>query len=199
MSFSEFLTYFLLVAFTENVVFARGLGTSKSFKYMNNKKELLIYSASLLAILLPSSVISYFVSQYFLELSQNTKYIIFPAISVIVVTVFYFIVGSIISLIKSESWKSELYSLLPSSVYSYITIGTLMLQGRQNLSFLECITLSIASVFGFLVATLILSYSEGYLESDNIPKAFRGFPIKILFVGLVSLAFYGLSGHTLSF
>lgn len=199
MSFSEIFSYFLLVAFTENVVFARGLGSSKSFRYMKDKKELLIYSAALLVILLPSSLVCYFVEGQFLDLHQNTKNIIFPAISIIVVTVFYFLSGVGVSFIKKEDLKNELLSMVPSSVYSYITVGILMLQGRQNLSLPQCIILSIGSVIGFLLATFLMSYSAEYLESNKILKPFRGTPIKILFIGLMSLAFYGLSGHNLSF
>lgn len=199
MTFSEIFSYFLLVAFTENVVFTRGLGSSKSFRYMKDRKELLLYSGALLGILLQSSLVCFFLSGEISTLHQNTKNIIFPAVSIIVVSIFYFLAAFGVSFIKKETLKNEFLSMIPSSVYSYITVGILMLQGRQNLSLVQCIILSVGSVFGFLIATLLMSFSTPYLESNKILKPFRGTPIKILFIGLMSLAFYGLSGHSLSF
>ena len=52
---------------------------------------------------------------------------------------------------------------------------------------------------GFSLATFFISIAYDYLHSEAIPKAFRGFPILLIYIGMLSLAFYGMIGHELPF
>jgi len=52
---------------------------------------------------------------------------------------------------------------------------------------------------GFTLATFFISVAYDYLYSAAIPRAFRGFPILLIYIGLLSLAFYGLVGHQLQY
>ena len=195
----EFIYFFFTVALIENIVFTRGLGSSKSFKYLSNKKELLFYTLSLVIMLVPSTIIIYFAEKPFKMVHQTTKSVIIPVLVVLVVTLFYFLSSFIISFLKETKLKESFADLIPSTAYSYITLGTLFLASRQNLVLFQRLALVLGSAAGFLLATLLISFSQSYIESDKIPRVFKGLPIKVLFVGLLSLAFYGLSGHELSF
>lgn len=195
----EFLYFFFTVALIENIVFTRGLGTSKAFRFAGDKRQLFIYTVLLVVLLVPSSIISYFAEKLLSDLHQSTKNVIIPVISLLIVSILYFILSILISFIKKSNIKEELRTLLPSTVYCYITLGTLFLASRQTLVLYQRIALVLGSAAGFLLATFLMSLSMPYLESDKIPRVFRGIPIKILFIGLLSLAFYGLSGHELSF
>ena len=37
------------------------------------------------------------------------------------------------------------------------------------------------------------------LDSDKIPRIFRGYPIMLVYIGVISLAFYALAGYTVDF
>ncbi len=195
----EFLSFFFTVALIENIVFARGLGTSKAFMFMNDRRKLFLNAISLLAILIPASVISFFTEKIVFHLHQSTKNVIIPVINLVIVTLLYFVSVLLFSVLKKTGLTEEMLSLLPSVVYSYITLGTMFLASRQTLIFYQRIALVLGSVAGFVLATLLISYSSKLSENPNIPRVFKGLPIKLLYIGLLSLAFYGLSGHELSF
>lgn len=195
----ELLSYFFVVAFTENVVFTRALGTSKAFKYARDKKKLFTYSGILFVSLIAASVVTYYVESIFSALHQTTKNIIFPAVSLVIITLLYVLGLLLFGSLKNKGKRETLLAMLPDVLYSYIIIGTIILAGRQNLFLANRIVLCFGSVAGYLIATLLMHNVFDYLESEKINPYFRGYPIKILFIGLMSLAFYGLAGHTLSF
>ena len=37
------------------------------------------------------------------------------------------------------------------------------------------------------------------LYSEKAPYAFRGYPLMLIYIGILSMAFWGLSGHTLNY
>ena len=47
------------------------------------------------------------------------------------------------------------------------------------------------------LAVIIVGYGLTRLEYCRVPKIFRGVPIALIYLGLLSLAFYGLIGHQL--
>ena len=47
---------------------------------------------------------------------------------------------------------------------------------------------------GFLLAIVLMAGVRERLESSNIPKCFKGFPICLITAGLMSMAFMGFSG-----
>ena len=51
--------------------------------------------------------------------------------------------------------------------------------------------------FGFGFAAIMVGYGISRLEYCHVPKVFKGVPIALIYLGLLSLAFYGLVGHQL--
>ena len=37
------------------------------------------------------------------------------------------------------------------------------------------------------------------LDSQRVPAAFRGLPVALLYIGILALAIYGFTGHTVTF
>ena len=56
---------------------------------------------------------------------------------------------------------------------------------------------SAAPLLGNLLAMVLVREGELRLEMCNVPRAFRGLPVTLIYIGLISLAFYGLVGHQL--
>lgn len=46
---------------------------------------------------------------------------------------------------------------------------------------------------------LPLNIAHEKLDSDKIPRIFRGYPIMLVYIGVISLAFYALAGYTVDF
>ena len=52
---------------------------------------------------------------------------------------------------------------------------------------------------GFFLACFMLNIAHDRLDSEKIPRVFRGFPIMLIYIGIVSLAFNVLVGYTAEF
>jgi len=51
----------------------------------------------------------------------------------------------------------------------------------------------------FFLASILVFEGTRKLKGSHIPEAFRGLPATLIYIGILSLAFYGLIGHKLPF
>lgn len=49
---------------------------------------------------------------------------------------------------------------------------------------------------GYLLAVLLVTEAQHRLRSKAIPSAFRGLPITLVYIGVLALAIYGFTGHS---
>ena len=49
---------------------------------------------------------------------------------------------------------------------------------------------------GYVLAVLLVTEARHRLRSKAIPKAFRGLPITLVYIGVLALAIYGFTGHS---
>ena len=54
----------------------------------------------------------------------------------------------------------------------------------------------IASIAVVCLAELLVTEARHRLRSKAIPKAFRGLPITLVYIGVLALAIYGFTGHS---
>ena len=47
-----------------------------------------------------------------------------------------------------------------------------------------------------MLAVLLVTEARHRLRSRAIPKAFRGLPITLVYIGVLALAIYGFTGHS---
>ena len=55
----------------------------------------------------------------------------------------------------------------------------------------------IGTGIGYMLALLLIYFGRRRLELIALPRAFKGLPILLLYIGLISLAVYGMIGHQL--
>ena len=53
-------------------------------------------------------------------------------------------------------------------------------------------------LIGYMIvlAVLLVTEARHRLRSKAIPKAFRGLPITLVYIGVLALAIYGFTGHS---
>ena len=52
---------------------------------------------------------------------------------------------------------------------------------------------------GVTLALVLLDVANQNIAMSRVPRIFRGLPILLLYIGILSLAFYGLIGHPITF
>ena len=54
----------------------------------------------------------------------------------------------------------------------------------------------LGSGLGYLLAVLLVTEARHRLRSRAIPSAFRGLPVTLVYIGVLALAIYGFTGHS---
>ena len=82
------------------------------------------------------------------------------------------------------------------SAFNGAVFGALLLS--QSYDFWGRIAFGLGTGCGFVLASSLVALGYERLNSDKIHAAFRGFPFALIYVGMLSRAFYVLVGHVLS-
>ena len=74
----------------------------------------------------------------------------------------------------------------------------LLVTGFGNSALGESMWMALGAGGGYALAMLICWSIRERLDLSDIPRAFRGAPILFIYLGLLSLALFGLVGHQLA-
>ncbi len=190
-----FITSMAMI-FVENMIFSRALGTSTALVIIRKKNNLLLFGSILTAITVLSGIVTFFLEPVVLKIPNAQYYR--PLIYVAVISVVY-LLALIVCGYFSERIKVKVLPMIHISAFNCVVLGTLLLAVGEEMTFGASIGFGLGAGVGFTLATFFISIAYDYLYSAAIPKAFRGFPVLLIYIGLLSLAFYGLVGHQLPY
>ena len=193
----ENFTLFFITALTalavENTVFARGLGLNKWGLFINGPKTGILYGMLLTWLLTVSSVFAAGIN-YIMQDSPYIMYLRAPLYFICVSGVYigtYMLAG-----VKSMRYTRAMKQALPGCAFSSALFGTLYVtSGSRN--FFEITGYALGAGIGYTLAILIIYYARKRLAISPVSRSFRGLPILLMYIGLLSLALYGLIGHGL--
>ena len=189
------MTAFVAV-FVENTILSRALGTSTLVVIARNRKNLLGFGLSVTYITALISVLTYFVDSIFIN--NSNSYVYMPLIYICVLGFVY-----IITLLCMWKFAPSLFSRMRK--YVHISAFNCAVLGSMFLISKYCETLSDYFIhgmgigLGFVFAVYLTAIVYDKLYSEKTPYAFRGYPLMLIYLGILSMAFWGLSGHTLNY
>ncbi len=113
---------------------------------------------------------------------------------------FILIIASLVQLVEMFVKKSSpvLYQALgiylPLITTNCAVLGVTVLNKDMQLNFITSVIHGLGAAVGFALAIVLFASIRTRIEHNEIPKAFRGFPIALITAGLMSIAFLGFSG-----
>ncbi len=188
----------LIAMFLENTIFTRALGTSSILLMLRKKFNIFLFGTIMTAITLVSSLVVTVISPMVDRMTYERYFL--PLIYVLIIGAVY-----ILALIFCAKFLKrrmfEIRPLIHMSAFNCAVLGALLLSTNSSIPRISSVAgilgFGLGSGIGFTLAAYLISLAYDKLNSEKIPKAFRGFPITMLYVGILSLAFYGLVGHEL--
>ncbi len=78
---------------------------------------------------------------------------------------------------------------------STAVLGTLLICTNQNYTLSQSIAFGLGSGIGYVFIIFILREGRRRLRSKEVPAIFQGLPSSLIYIGILSLAIYGLVGH----
>lgn len=187
----NFVLFLFATAVAQNIVLTTGFGSSMLLRIVRHPKEIAAFSGvlSVFAVLTVTAA-------YPLDILIGTNFdakLLRPLMITGVVAVLYCLAGVILSKFFS-AFYARISKFLPMAAFNNLVIGVALI---CNHNFTTNLPGAIALALGCCVGFVLLSFltAEGIERMDNpdIPAAFRGLPITLVYVGLLALAILGFS------
>lgn len=180
------ISLFIMSLLAENVILTKFLGMCPFFGTSNKSKNAIHMGISVMIVVVLSSVISYFINQYIL-IPTNTTYL-----NTIIFILIISCLVQIIEIILKKKFPSIHKSLgiyLPLITTNCAVLGIVLLSTNSNYNLLETLVYSVGSSLGFTLVIYIFSTIRERLETCNVPKNFKGYPIAFITAFIMALVF----------
>lgn len=83
---------------------------------------------------------------------------------------------------------------LPLITTNCAVLGVTLLNVERSYNLVESVWYAFSAALGFTLAIVLFAGVRERLETADIPKALRGFPIALITAGLIAMAFLGFQG-----
>lgn len=190
----QFFTMMLTAVFAENLIFTRALGTSWMFYLIKRPKEIAKYTLLLVGVTTLSGLIGYPIRG--LVYDHEYRHFLVPMVYIAVMAMVYIAVYFFLKKVLPNEFEN-IGMNLGAAVFNCATLGGLLVPSGERLDLISTLGYGIGMGLGFGLAVIVIGYGLTRLEYCRVPKVFRGVPIALIYLGLLSLAFYGLIGHQL--
>ena len=189
--------FFLMVLtslFVENIIFTRAFGTSRVLYILREPKTLLRRTALLTGVITVAGAVGYPLRG--LVQSNEHSYVLVPMLYIGCIAVTYAAAYVLIKKLMPGFFENVKDDLGPAA-FNCAALGSLLIPSIQRLDFVGTLGYGLGMGLGFGLAAAIIGFGVKRLELCRVPRAFKGLPILLIYLGLLSLAFYGLVGHQL--
>ncbi|MEG1896096.1 MAG: Rnf-Nqr domain containing protein [Oscillospiraceae bacterium] len=197
---TSFFMYAILAIGAQNAIFTRALGVSQGIRMVNDPKKNTWYFCGALTVFQVLTAIIVHLVLPLVDVLGYTEYkrFILPAIVVVVCAVSYVLVIIALSYMLSGAlFKEVLKSVTSASINSAI-VGTVIISVTKGLSLLDSIGFGLGSSIGYFFAMVLISEGDRKIAHSKVPTSFQGLPITLIYISILALAVYGLTGHMIS-
>ncbi len=196
----SFFSYAILAIGAQNVIFSRGLGLSTGLRMINDpRKDTLYFCSAFAGFQVLNSVLAYFIAPLINNsaLAEYSRFVT-PVMIVICCAVSYIVVVFGLSVvIKRSTFRKIVHSLTGASINSAI-VGTIIQSLGRGFNLIETIGYGIGTSIGYLLAMLLISEGERKIRHDLVPQNFKGLPVTLIYISVLALAIYGLTGYSMA-
>ena len=194
----ENMLLFFMAALTalsaENAIFARSLGLSKTVLFINRPQTGILYGALFTWMITVSSLLVSGLNR-FLTGNPHVSVLRFPGFLACVSLVY------VCTYLCTKQWMRQLFNIihraLPVSTFNSALFGAFYVSAANAHGVFQTVGYALGTGVGYTIAILIIYYARKRLAISPVPRSFRGLPVLLVYIGLLSLALYGLIGHGL--
>ena len=189
------LLIMLWAAAVENVIFTRALGSGQLIIETDRPRGMITLSALLTAMMTVSALLCTPVKALSDLIFQNT-YIGRPVTMAAVISLVYALVCLLFRFVSPRTYR-RIASRLAFAAFNGALLGCVIIMQDRGYDIVEQLGYALGGAIGFILAIIIVREGERRIAISRVPKAFRGYPATLIYLGLVSLAVFSLLGHKL--
>ena len=184
-----FFSYALLAVFAQNAVFTRALGVSRLVQLVgDDRTSSWLFGMQLCITQVLVTPFAWYAGSRIAPLANRAQ--LRPLVYVASIAVVCVLEHAVLWLAKGLPHRSALLRIVPLAGLNSCVLGTVLVERTQSF------TLGQSLGFGHVLAVLLVTEAHHRLRSKAIPEAFRGLPITLVYIGVLALAIYGFTGHS---
>ena len=189
-----FFNYAVLAIFAQNAVFTRSLGVSRLVQLVGDERTSSWWFALMLCITqVLVAPLAYFAGSFIAPLPNRAQ--LRPVMYLTCIAVVCLFELLVLKLAKGPR-SGQLIRILPVAAVNSGVLGTVLVERTQSFTLEQSLGFGLGSGLGYLLAVMLVTEADRRLRSEAIPEAFRGLPITLVYIGVLALAIYGFTGHS---
>lgn len=180
------ISLFIISLLSGNIVLTKFLGICPFVGTSKSEKNAIGMGISVTIVVTISSIITYLL-YHFVLVPTDTTYLR--------TVMFILVIASMVQILEMilKQYFPKLHKslglYLPLITTNCAVLGIALLNINNNFTFLEAIVFSVGSSLGFTLVIYIFSTIREYLETRNVPKSFKGYPIAFITAAIMALIF----------
>ena len=189
-----FFSYAVLAIFAQNAVFTRSLGVSRLVQLVGDERTSSWWFALMLCITqVLVAPLAYFAGSFIAPLPNRAQ--LRPVMYLTCIAAVCLFELLVLKLAKGPR-SGQLIRILPVAAVNSGVLGTVLVERTQSFTLEQSLGFGLGSGLGYLLAVMLVTEADHRLRSEAIPEAFRGLPITLIYIGVLALAIYGFTGHS---
>ncbi|MEA5136280.1 MAG: Rnf-Nqr domain containing protein [Candidatus Fimivivens sp.] len=187
----EMMAVIIVAAVTENLLFARALGVDHILERTKSYRAIIRLGAMTCVVSFLGGIFAWV---FKFALKGYSWWPIFRGLSVLLsISIAYFLISVVIGTRKVKTAQS----LPVVAAFNGASLGAVLIAILNKDTLLQTIAYCIGCSAGLTIAMMLVHSGRERLELCKVPKSFSGLPITMIYIGILSLAIYGLIGHQL--
>ena len=187
-------SYAVLALFAQNAIFTRGLGVSRLIQLVGDERTSSWWFALMLCVTqVLVAPLAFYAGSFIVGLSNRAQ--LRPLAYLACVALVCLFEHLILRAVKGPR-SGLLIRILPLAAVNSGVLGTVLVERTQSFTLAQSIGFGLGSGLGYLLAVVLVTEAGNRLRSRAIPEAFRGLPITLIYIGVLALAIYGFTGHS---
>lgn len=189
-----FFSYAVLAIFAQNAVFTRSLGVSRLVQLVGDERTSSWWFALMLCITqVLVAPLAYFAGSFIAPLPNRAQ--LRPVMYLTCIAAVCLFELLVLKLAKGPR-SGQLIRILPVAAVNSGVLGTVLVERTQSFTLEQSLGFDLGSGLGYLLAVMLVTEAQNRLRSRAIPEAFRGLPVTLIYIGVLALAIYGFTGHS---
>ena len=189
-----FFSYAVLAIFAQNAIFTRGLGVSRLVQLVGDDRTSSGWFALMLCVTqILVAPLAFFAGGGIAPLENRAQ--LRPLVYLACIALVCLFEYLVLRLVKGPR-SGLLIRILPLAALNSCVLGTVLVERTQSFTLGQSLGFGLGSGLGYLLAVMLVTEAKNRLRSRAIPAAFRGLPITLVYIGVLALAIYGFTGHS---
>ena len=189
-----FFSYAVLAVFAQNAIFTRGLGVSRLVQLVGDDRTSSGWFALMLCVTqILVAPLAFFAGGGIAPLENRAQ--LRPLVYLACIALVCLFEYLVLRLVKGPR-SGLLIRILPLAALNSCVLGTVLVERTQSFTLGQSLGFGLGSGLGYLLAVMLVTEAKNRLRSRAIPAAFRGLPITLVYIGVLALAIYGFTGHS---